>query len=283
MVKVGYAYESGSRYQARPRSNNFQGNRSMSTKPKHPGLPPRHPLSALFPEHGGEPLEKLAADIKENGLRNPIMTYEGMVLDGWRRGLACEKAGVTPTFLQFKGTPEEAARFVWSENFHRRHLQIGELAICAGRYQIWLSEQANKNGEKIGDVPDKFGVSKSSVDNAKKVLKAEPELLEAVEKGVVTVTDAAKVADESPKVQRSAVKDVMERLEKTATASAAKQKSRNGTPVYDDKQITEPYGKLMRAVVARWQAMGAKEDAGFRSVKEALGVVHKKMEEWGVK
>jgi ParB-like chromosome segregation protein Spo0J len=66
-------------------------------------------------------LKELAADIKKNGLRQPIVLYKQWLLDGRNRQEACQLAGVTPTFVEWdeKGTTLD---FVLSQNLHRRHL-----------------------------------------------------------------------------------------------------------------------------------------------------------------
>jgi ParB-like chromosome segregation protein Spo0J len=44
-----------------------------------------HPLSKLFSPISEEDFNKLAADIKLNGLHQPIMRYQGQILDGNNR------------------------------------------------------------------------------------------------------------------------------------------------------------------------------------------------------
>lgn len=61
-----------------------------------------HPICLLFPQLGGQELQELAADIKLKGLLHPILLYEGMILDGRNRYLACEIAGVEPRFVEWK-------------------------------------------------------------------------------------------------------------------------------------------------------------------------------------
>ena len=79
---------------------------------------------------GKEELKELAADIKANGLQNPIVLYNGQILDGRNRFLACKIAKVKPRFVEWdgKGTPTE---WVISENLIRRHLTSSQRAVIA--------------------------------------------------------------------------------------------------------------------------------------------------------
>jgi hypothetical protein len=64
----------------------------------------------------------LVADIKANGLQNEIILYDGMILDGRHRYLACLAAGVPPVTLYGNGWITDPAAYVISVNFQRRHL-----------------------------------------------------------------------------------------------------------------------------------------------------------------
>ena len=92
-----------------------------------------HPIANVFPLMGKAALKELAGDIAANGLREPVWLYEGQVLDGRNRWAACELAGVKPATQEFKGDRLAALRFVWSENFHRRHLNPGQAAVAEAK------------------------------------------------------------------------------------------------------------------------------------------------------
>lgn len=97
-----------------------------------------HEAADEFPLLRGERLKELVDDIREHGLREPIMLCEGKILDGRNRYIACKKAGVEPRFTDgFDGNPFD---YAWSLNGERRDLTADQ------RYLIWKSV-AEKSGE----------------------------------------------------------------------------------------------------------------------------------------
>ena len=89
-----------------------------------------HPIADIFPMLSDDDLRGLAADIKVNGQRDAIIVFQGKILDGRNRYKACDLAGVVPRTTDFKGSKAEAMIFVWSTNFHRRHLTSSQAAMA---------------------------------------------------------------------------------------------------------------------------------------------------------
>jgi hypothetical protein len=81
-----------------------------------------HPLADIFPLMEGEEFKAFVADIKANGLREPITTFEGKILEGRNRYRACLRLKIEPLRTPFMGNEADAAAFVASRNIHRRHL-----------------------------------------------------------------------------------------------------------------------------------------------------------------
>lgn len=178
---------------------------------------PFHPLAGLFPLIDGDEFNDLAADIATHGLREPIVLYDGAILDGRNRYAACLSVGVAPTFVEYDG--EDALAFVLSLNLHRRHLSQSQKAALAldilpmaeaeakmrraateGRP---AAETEHTNMLSLGqprkaaaDVARMVGVSQSYVESAKAVALAAPDLMDDIRRGDMTVTEAKREINE---------------------------------------------------------------------------------------
>jgi hypothetical protein len=84
-----------------------------------------HPHASLMPMMDDESFSRLRADIAKNGIRQPMVLYQGFVLDGRNRLKAARSLGLRlePShFRTFEGDDEAAREFVISENMNRRQL-----------------------------------------------------------------------------------------------------------------------------------------------------------------
>lgn len=104
----------------------------------------RHPLSLEFslPMSQEERLS-LGKDISRNGQHQEIILYQGMVLDGWERYMACLQHGVTPKFKTYEGHNPGAVAF--GTNAHRRKLSSVQKALLGARYLL----HAQGEGEQV--------------------------------------------------------------------------------------------------------------------------------------
>jgi hypothetical protein len=80
-----------------------------------------HAAADLFPMMEQGELQKLADDIKQNGLLEPIIIFNDQILDGRNRFLACLLAEVEPHF-RFADDSIDPFTYVLSKNLLRRHL-----------------------------------------------------------------------------------------------------------------------------------------------------------------
>lgn len=105
-----------------------------------------HRFADIFPMIEGEQLEQLKADIKEHGLLQPIVMFEGKILDGRNRYKACKELGLTPREEIYAGT--KPLEFVVSLNLKRRHLKPDQRAVLAQEVMPMLEEEARKRMTK---------------------------------------------------------------------------------------------------------------------------------------
>lgn len=84
-----------------------------------------HPLSKRYRMMTQAEYAVLLADIKANGLLEPIVLLDGQILDGRNRYKACLEAGVEPRFIDYTG-PLKPKAFVDAKNDARRHLSLEE-------------------------------------------------------------------------------------------------------------------------------------------------------------
>ena len=170
-----------------------------------------HPYAAVLPLLEGKALADLTADVKTNGLREPIVLFAGMILDGRNRWNACKAAGVEPRFVDYQGNDPLA--LVISMNVRRRHLDESQRSLIASRLanmrqgeRTDLQPSANLRKVSQAEAAERLNVSERSVTFAALVLnEATPALLHAVEQGKIAVSLAAKLAAAPEAIQRRAV------------------------------------------------------------------------------
>lgn len=157
-----------------------------------------HPLCTLFPRITGDEFEALKNDIKENGLREPIIIHDGMILDGGNRYRACIEIGIEPGTMKFGGG--NPVSYVISANLHRRHLTPGQQAAIVASAQDWGNAQAvgkpnSATLHHLGTAKDRSSQSGASLRTqrmADKVAKKDPNLAKKVGHGEISLPKALK-------------------------------------------------------------------------------------------
>lgn len=163
-----------------------------------------HPAASLFPLLSRMELAELAADIKSNGLQQPIVLLpDGTLLEGRNRLAACKKAHVRPDFVVYDG--DDPWGFVMSANVHRRHLSSGQRAMALAIFLVETGQR--KNGRfrpgalKTALAVDLQKASASGVAHAGFVLDHAPDLAESVMEGALALdaayNQARRTADEA--------------------------------------------------------------------------------------
>ena len=177
-----------------------------------------HNLANLFPFMSPGEFQLLCDDISKNGLLNPIILFEGKILDGRNRHRACSSLGIEPTYKEFNGT--DPFSFVVSQNLHRRHLSNSQRACLALRFEELFASEAKARQIEGGkrkvrqsfDDPNNrrsaqkaavlFRTNRTYITMAKKIQKLNLVMFQQIEAGEISLFEANK------KVVREQVREV---------------------------------------------------------------------------
>lgn len=225
-----------------------------------------HPAAELFPMMPDGDLAALAADIKANGQREPIILHEGMILDGRNRYAACQKLGIEPETMDWPGRGDPAA-FVISMNLHRRHLSESQRAMVAAKYAKLgkgSNQHTSKEASSIAHAAEVFKVGRASVERARIVQeKAAPELVQAVTDDRIPVTTAAQLVHLPKQRQQEIATTGKKAATKAAKrVAASKQATRTNPPVSSVPRETE-HDKDLRFLEETWAATCESAHAAF--------------------
>lgn len=174
----------------------------------------QHPYGKVWHQYDVDTLSELADNIQLRGQDQPILLYQGKVLDGWHRYLACLLSGSDPAFIEFTGTDLEAAEKVHASGVRRQ-------STAAQRYAAFLAltescpefkakyaelKQEGRDNKSAGTPLSTGGqrvdvlgakaaaakVSRSTAAKVEKLKKAKPEAVTEVAQGKVSVNQALK-------------------------------------------------------------------------------------------
>lgn len=156
-----------------------------------------HSIANIFPLIEGSAFAEFVEDIKANGLRDPIILYEGAVLDGRNRLRACEQLGIEPATKVYAGADPLA--FVISTNLRRRHLKDSQRALIAARLSN-IPHGGHRGDLREGKISrslaaQMLNVTERTLDWGRQVeLHAAPPIKELVERGRLSVSAGGKIA-----------------------------------------------------------------------------------------
>ena len=155
-------------------------------------------LSTVFPSfHGEEEFAQLVESIKTEGLLEPIVIWQGKIVDGRHRHLACKEARVKPeyTHLPDDWLLDKVKNRVVALNVLRRHLTTGQRALVAAALANMTSGtrtdlQPTANLQEVKSnkqAAEQLNVSERTVRTAKNIKNDTPDLAEKVNKGQMSL------------------------------------------------------------------------------------------------
>ena len=189
------------------------------------------PLARRFPRLSPKAYKRFKADLEKHGQKDPIARHRGLIIDGVNRLLASIELGMEPWIEDLDDNVDPVA-YVSSKNNHRRDLDKDQKIIIAFRFseESTSGRPPQENDAHappfltMGEAADEFGVSRRSVEQARRVLKedspAVPELKQAALDCLVKCSDAEGVINMPAEVQRRAVELKRSGQARTVTAAA---------------------------------------------------------------
>ena len=164
-----------------------------------------HPYCSAIPEMAQEDYKSLKSDISGSGLLEPIVLFQGMILDGRHRYRACLALDIEPWVKDYDG-PDSPMDYVISMNLRRRHLSESQRAQAMANL-CGLARGGDRRSEDFKSATAPLITQSSaakragvSIDTMKRAVSVEkhgtPELKRSVLNGETSVRDAAKKATE---------------------------------------------------------------------------------------
>ena len=170
-----------------------------------------HPIANLLPKMPADDFAALRDDIQANGCHTPIVLFEGQILDGRHRYLACQETGrdfTTHTYRE--GDP---VGFVRSLNLHRRNLTPSQRALVEVALSEWLERgrpdksapgadysQTEKPAKTSAEMAKSAEVGTRTIERAKTVAReASPEVKDAVTQGEMSLKAAVRTIPAKPR------------------------------------------------------------------------------------
>lgn len=175
----------------------------------------------LIPPLTVEELTLLENNIKDNGLLNPIITWNGIIIDGHNRYNLLQKNNIELAekhILDMKNIikdREKVVEWILTNQMGRRNLSPDQMSIIRGKLYLLYKRQGrrtdledetfNQDEEKSEDkketrkekketaaiIGGRFGVSKPTVErDARFVRETSPEILEKVQNGEISKLQA---------------------------------------------------------------------------------------------
>lgn len=167
-----------------------------------------HKLAGIVPMANAAEQAALTLDIKANGQLEEIVLWQGKIIDGRCRNLACETLNIEPKIkeLPWNTTEHDAISIVKSLNT-RRNLTPTQKIMSACKVSMDKSYKRS-----ITSIAKEWGIGTTVLKNARYIANTSPELIEPLFDGNA-VTIISSDGRETTSVKISAIYAHLKRLE----------------------------------------------------------------------
>jgi ParB-like chromosome segregation protein Spo0J len=204
----------------------------------------RHELSALDGDMSADDFKMLIDSIDINGVLEPVMFWEGKILDGWHRYLACQELKIA-SFRKMEYEGNDPSGYVFAKSLRKSKTPFERGALIVG-LQNWETKRGRPSlslkgldgksctstGLTISEQAAAAGVSESTIHHVKNIKGGIPELEEAVKAKKISIKDAAEIARLPNEEQKEALeKKLQEKEEKKNKTKKDKPKKLDTVPL----------------------------------------------------
>jgi ParB-like chromosome segregation protein Spo0J len=202
----------------------------------------------MFPEMDQPSFAELCESIARHGIRQPVYTHKGFIVDGRHRAKAGRLLGVPVPYVEWEGDEAELIEFVADCNLRRRDLTPGQRAAISVEVKDRLNAEyrkrrlgnlrrgnsrvansCNSGADARKEAAALLGVNHAYVADAEKIRRASVETFDDLKAGRISIPEAKRRIGESPRrpdveMSRkacliSAVEDVLRRFRDVKEAS----------------------------------------------------------------
>lgn len=204
-----------------------------------------HEVANIFPMMTSEEYRDLVDDIRKNGQKVPIETYQGLIIDGRNRYKACSECGIEPQYKEWDGNGSLVEHVV-SLNMKRRDLTRGQraaigleveemLAVEAKKRQLSTLKQNQSDVEKFppreqGKSRDQaakiVGTNPHYITDAKAIKKQSPDLAFPLLKEGKIMMNEAKVVAKLPQEKQEEIAQLPPRKQKAVIGTLRRNDSK---------------------------------------------------------
>lgn len=233
----------------------------------------------IFGDMSAEEYDVLKKSIQLVGLLEPIILYDGQILDGRHRYRACVELGIEPWTEEYEG--DDPIEIVLAKNLARRHLNEAQKGLIAHRLTTMARGRPAKNGPagliSQDEASERIGVSVRTIKRSGVVdTSGAPELIAAVERGEIAAVPAAQLA-RAPK--RTQV-DILKIKDKRTRAQAIRSIVPESKPVA--LRLESQAAGYDRGIVTltSWEAMAAPDQDAVFQVAQGKSVMNSQETEY---
>jgi hypothetical protein len=245
-----------------------------------------HPLALTIPQMTGAEINLLRKDVQEYGIREPLVLFEGKVLDGRHRLYMASEYDLPVHLREFEGDEASARQYVFSANVVRRQLTVAQKTLAAK--ELFMPEAERRANEAAQQARERAGRTKGGYrtdavanngSGGAERGKTAAQIASEMSGGMAS----ARSMETMKNVSREDTPDTVEKIERgeiqTAKAAAESAEAESGRPVPDlpeDRTARDLAGqvkghaKRLRDVVS--QALGDQPSRGGAKAGETLMV-----------